>query len=205
MSLQSENFAVNRARLGDPAPAKVYVAGGGRRGIELAAETADGFLAEFGRADERYLRWLRRTVPCPIVVPVATRVTDDPDSVLPAFKQGLAYDWSIRTTDPFFELVGIDPELRERVRALTRMDEVIAGGGDPLEDLADADMEAAAEAIPDRQARALMGSVALVGPPEACAERLDELAAAGVDGVLLHTSRFDETVAALPAILSRRG
>lgn len=211
VTARASAFALQNARLWAVAPVQrdlpIYVAGGGRRGLEIAAAEADGFLTDFGRADPRYIAWMREHVaaarpanaaPLRILLALSLRIADDLDAVLPEIKRGIAWNLSTTGRDPYAEIVGLDPDLVERVRRTIGIEELIAAGRDPLEDLDPAREDAAARVIPDETARDLARHSGLVGTAAECAGRLRELQSAGADAVMLHVSeRFDDAVPAI--------
>jgi 5,10-methylenetetrahydromethanopterin reductase len=214
VSYRAEHFALRNARLSlTPIHPNVpiYVAGGGRRGLEIAAATADGYLADFG-PDPRYIQWMRERVrrtrgtteDFRLGVSLAFRIEEDLEEAMASARRSLA--WSLATstsTDPYYEVAGIEPGLVRALRAALGLDDLIREERDPRVAYLDSDRrEAAARRIPADLAMELAPNVGLFGSIPYCTERLRTLAVSGVDFVLLHfPDRFSELLPALSDVL----
>lgn len=215
VSHEGPHFALYKARL-RVAPIQsvlpIYVAGGGRRAMEIASSSADGYLAEFG-PDPRYvssIRDLARSIrgndtPMRLGFIMGFRV-DSLEAGLASARRSLA--WALATstsTDPYYSIAGVDADLLAAVRSTLGLDELIRGRRDPKLPFRDpSQLEAAGRLLPADLVAALAPNMNLVGPIPWAAQRLREIAASGVDFVVLQLpTRFHDTLPGLPELVAR--
>jgi alkanesulfonate monooxygenase SsuD/methylene tetrahydromethanopterin reductase-like flavin-dependent oxidoreductase (luciferase family) len=192
----------------------VYVAGGGRRGLQIALQEADGFLTDAGRGAPDYVVWMRQHIlhtqradrdSFKLGMYLSLHVNTERQAARESLLRGVA--WSLATTpyeQGYYDQVGVERRLIEEVRQQMGIDEIIAQNRDPRQAISPTALTRAAMIIPDRIADTLIAASVVIGSVEECASQLAEYARRGLDFVLLEcTGRFDETIIALGELVRK--
>lgn len=179
----------------------------GPKALQLAGELADGVVFT-SFAPLSYVRWAvnhvragataagRSPDKVEIIAMSATRITDDPAAALAELKPwlGLAYAMTGRGEALLVDS-GVDLGVLEPIRAILRIEEIVAEGLEPY-------LHAYQRVSPAEVARVvpsdLVAAAAIVGDAAACRERLAAYAAAGVGHVIVDSPQpAGELIAAL--------